>query len=205
MIESYENILQIAVLIICALIALYRAVAGKSRAWTLAFFFYGSWVFGDIYWLICLIFFGDTPKISVVSDLSWYASYIFLYMLLRPVSPPEEHAPRRLMPWLGPVFAAAMAVFFMLRGEILSNLIYGSLMGLLLFSAITRLLDAERYQGQRFLAAMVLVFCLLEYGLWLASCFWTAESLFNPYYWFDILLTVSFLFFIPAVKRAVAE
>ena len=93
----------------------------------------------------------------------------------------------------------------MLRGEILSNLIYAALMGLLLFSAITRLLDAERYRSQRFLSAMVMIFCLLEYCLWVASCFWTSESLFNVYYWFDLLLTISFLFFIPAVKRAVAE
>ena len=83
MIERIENALQIAVLLACVSVSLYRAAAGRSRMWTLLFFFYGSWVLGDIYWLACLIFFDQTPQISVVSDLSWYASYIFLYMLLR--------------------------------------------------------------------------------------------------------------------------
>ena len=74
MIESLENTLQIAVLLLCAALALLWAVRGRSRAWMLAFFFFGSFLLGDIYWLAVLLFFDQTPQISVVSDLSWYAS-----------------------------------------------------------------------------------------------------------------------------------
>ena len=73
-------------------------------------------------------------------------------------------------------------------------------MGLLLYSAIRRL--AER--RNRFLPALILILCLLEYALWTASCFWNDELLLHPYYWFDFLLTVSFPFFLPAVRKAVA-
>ena len=204
MIESLENTLQIAVLLLCAALALLQAVRGRSRAWMLAFFFFGSFLLGDIYWLAVLLFFDQTPQISVVSDLSWYASYLFLYLLLRQLDPPEERGKAGLLAWAGPAFAAGMAVFFMLRGEILSNLIYASLMGLLLFASLRRLADRGETAGSEFLPLLVLIFCMLEYALWTASCFWAGDTLQNPYYWFDFLLTLSFPCFIPAVRRAVA-
>lgn len=203
MIERYENILQIAVLILCVIAAVYRAVKYRSRSWTLLAFFYGSWVLGDIYWLTCLLFYDKTPQISVVSDLSWYAAYVFLYLLLRRTSPPEKLSGKRLIAWLGPVFTIGMAVFYMLRGEILSNLIYAGLMGLLLFAAICRITDAGRNRPNLFLPYMILVICLLEYALWTSSCFWNEDILLHPYYLFDLLLTVSFPFFLLATKKAV--
>ena len=144
MIESIENALQIIVLLICSGIALYRAIANHSQTWVLAFLFFGSWLLGDIYWLVCLLFYGQTPQISIVSDLSWYGSYIFLYLLLYHSSAPDKDSRKHRLPWLGPVFAAGMAVFFITQGELLSNLIYASLMGLLLFSAVRRMTATRR-------------------------------------------------------------
>ncbi len=204
MIERFDNAIQIAVLSICVIVAIYRAVRYRSRSWMLLFFFYGCCLLGDIYWLVCFLFYGQTPQISVVADLSWYAAYIFLYLLLRHTSPPEKIPGTKLVAWLGPVFALGMAAFFMLRGEIISNLIYAGLIGLLLFAAIRRLSDKREPGHSSFLPAMILVFCLLEYSLWTASCFWDETVPLHPYYVFDLLLTVSFLFFIPAAKKAVA-
>ncbi len=204
MIERFDNVFQIAVLVICAVFAVYKAVKYRSRSWTLLSFFYGSCLLGDVYWLVCLLFFDETPQISVVSDLSWYAAYIFLYLLLRHTSPPEEIRGTKLISWFGPVFAIGMAVFFMFWGEIINNIIYAALFGLLLFAAIRRLADKSRPGRNAFLPAMILIFCLLEYSLWTASCFWDDTVPLHPYYIFDILLTISFLFFIPATKKAVA-
>lgn len=204
MIESLENTLQILVLLLCALLALLRAAGTRSRAWMLLFFSFASWVLGDIYWLAVLLFFDQTPQISVVSDLSWYASYLFLYLLLRQLDPPERLNKAGFLPWLGPAFAAGMAVFFMQWGEPLSNLIYAALMGLLLFAALRRLTERRGAGCRKALPLLILIFCLLEYALWTASCFWSGETFANPYYWFDFLLTLSFPFFLPAVKKAVA-
>ncbi len=203
MIEQIENGMQIAVLALCAGLALIRAIRKRNKAWTLLALFFGSWFLGDVYWSVCLFFYGQTPQISVVSDLSWYAAYIFLYMLLREAAPPASRREKRFLPWLGVVFAFGLAVFYITRGEILSNLIYAALMGLLLFSAIRRLLDGRRYAAFRFLCVLILFFCLLEQALWLSSCFWAGETLANPYYWFDFLLTSGFALFIPAVRKGV--
>ncbi len=202
MIESYENLAQTLVLTLCVCIALYRAVRQKDKAWTLLAFFYGSWLSGNCYWLLCLIFYGR-PQVSAVSDLSWCASYLFLYLLIRQVSP-EAYGIKRLVPWLGPVFTAAMAVYFMQWGKWISNLVYAVLMGVLLHAVISRLLEWKRCRV-RILCATVLAFCLLEYALWISSCIWDGDTLANPYYWCDILLTALFPFFLYAAKKAVTE
>ena len=206
MIESIENALQVGVLLVCVSVSFCKATAKRSRVWTLLSFFYVSEALADIYWLICLIFYDHTPRIPVVSDLSWYASYIFLYMLLRLVAPPEGAREKRFLPWLGPLFAIGMAVFFMQWGQITSNLIYASLMGLLLFAVIRRFLDRKKYIAQQPLCIVILAFCLLEYGMWISSCFFWGSGLDNPYYWFDFLMTTCFVFFLPATsKKGVAE
>jgi hypothetical protein len=125
-------------------------------------------------------------------------------MLLREAAPPVTRREKRVLPWLGPALALGMAAFFMRWGEVASNLIYAGLLGLLLFASIRRLMDGRQVPHARFLYAAILCACLMEYALWTASCFWTGETLRNPYYWFDLLLTASFVSFLPAVRRAVA-
>ncbi len=203
MIELYENIIQITVLIICVIVALSRSLAARSRTLAMLSFVYGSWVLGDLYWLACLLFFDKTPEISVVSDLSWYASYIFLFLLLRYIIPPEELSGTKAVAWLGPLFTAGMAFFFMTFGDILNNLIYAALMGFLFYASLRRLADTGVSRPKLILPLLILIFCLLEYGLWTASCFGSNDAVNYPYYIFDLLLTVSFPFFLPAVKKAV--
>ena len=203
MIERIENGLQLAVLAVCIVSAFWRVVHYRSRTWILLTLFFGSWALGDLYWTVCLLYYGKTPQISVVSDLSWYASYVFLYLLLRRNAPPQGAVSKRLLPWLGVVVPVGMAGFFMQWGAIASNLIYALLMVLLLYSALRRIAERSSYPGQLPLCLTITVFCLLEYGLWTASCFFEGDTLMNPYYWFDLLLTASFPFFLPATKKAV--
>lgn len=203
MIETAENILQIMVLIFCTGTSVFRAIVGQSRIWALATFFFGSYMLGDVYWLVCLLFYDKTPDIPVVSDLSWYAAFIFLYLLLIQAAPPKDGVKRHLIQWAGPAFAVVMATFFMQWGAVLSNLIYAVLMGALFSASINRLMEKDRYRDQVFLSVMVLTICLSEYGLWLTSCFFSGNTLANPYYWFDLLLTVSCQVSLLAVRKAV--
>lgn len=205
MTETIEYSVQIAVLLLCTAITFSRALWKRSREWMLLLFFYGSWTLDDLFWVLCQIFFGHSPILGVVSDLSWYAALIFLYLLICQAAPPQTPREKRLLPWLGPVFTLAMAGFYMQWGDVVNNLIYAVLLGLLLFTAIRRLLDRALYADQTLLSAVTLTLCLLEYALWTASCFWKENSLGNPYYWFDFLLTLCFPLFLTATRKAVRE
>ena len=199
-----ENLIQSAVLIACSLVSISKAIKYKSRTWSLLSFFYGCWLIDDVYWMLYALFFdGETPTLSILSDLNWYAAYIFLYFLIRQVAPPYTRRETRVIPWLAFVFTFSMAAFYMQWGAVISNLIYANLIGLLLFSVIRRLMDLEDHGDILLLCAVSLFFVAFEYGLWTASCFWREDSLFNPYYWFDALMTLSFPFFIAATARAV--
>ena len=207
MIESIENAIQLAVLICCSAVALYRAIRGRNKAWLLLAFFYGSYALGDIYWQTWLILFGQAPGVPIVSDLSWYAAALFLFLLTREAAFPEGGGlSGRLLPWVGPAFTAAMAVFYMRWGKIVSNVIYAALMGLLLYEAIDGLMSLKGggHAGRRGLCAALLAYCLMVYAAWTASCFWFDDGLLNPYLWFDFMQTVCFILFLPATKRAVA-
>ena len=49
----------------------------------------------------------------------------------------------------------------------------------------------------------VLAFAALEYALWTSSCFWVSDTLTNPYFWFDFLLSLVLLLLLPALRKAV--
>lgn len=140
----------------------------------------------------------------MVSDLSWYAAFLFLYLLVRQVTPDGEDGSNIPIAWLGPAFTLGMALFYMRWGKVVSNLLYAAAMGLLLFAAL-RCIWQEHHGGRsRFLCTLIIALCLLEHGLWTSSCFWEGDALFNPYYWFDFMVTVCLPIFIPATKKAVA-
>ena len=49
----------------------------------------------------------------------------------------------------------------------------------------------------------VLCFAFAEYLLWTAGCFWPDHSLTSPVFWCDMLLTLTILGLLPAVRKAV--
>lgn len=51
------------------------------------------------------------------------------------------------------------------------------------------------YRGLWYIAA--------EYTLWTTGCFFSSNSIGNPYFWMDILLTGSLLGLFPATRKAV--
>ncbi|MEE3466810.1 MAG: hypothetical protein VZQ83_00060 [Eubacterium sp.] len=213
MIESIENIVQCVVLFSCLAIALYRGF-GKDRTggWTCLTFFFGSRLLGDIYWQMCLFYYGETPEIALISDLSWYASILFLYLLIRMEisgrtasrdgdTPSDRALWRRAIPVLGPIFTFAMAVFYMQWGAYVSNVIYAALMGLVLYTSLRGLL--EKNHTNRWICMMACFFCLMEYGAWTASCFSDIDFFQYAYYGCDTLITISCPFYIPIISKEV--
>jgi len=49
----------------------------------------------------------------------------------------------------------------------------------------------------------VLCYVAAEYALWTSGCFWSGDSIFSPYCWFDLLLTGCLFGLLPAMGKAV--
>lgn len=207
MIESVENALQLLVTGICAVISAYKAVAFRSRTWALLLLFSGAFFLGDLYWLLFMLFYGETPYYSYIPDLSWYTSYLFLFLLLHHAGVNTKKKWSSPALWTVPVFTGGMCAFYMQYGRYLSNLTCAALMTLVMMEAIA-MIQSQRNMPEgkrrcRFLCMAALFFCAMEYGVWTASCFFEGDTFANPYIWFDGLLSLSIVLFIPAVRKAV--
>ena len=213
MIEILDNGIQLLVTGLCMLLVLRRCLRTGQRPWILLALFYGCFFLADLYWFLFLVYIGDTPGFSYVSDMTYYASFLFLILLVRSLF--EEAGPRIRTPLAvtGPLFAAGMAVFFMRWGDYLSNLLCGLFMGFLSYYTIRELIllsasankgDAGARALRRFLFHILLIF-VTEYVLWTLSCFWMGDGLENPYFWVDALLTAEYGLLVPALGKAVRD
>ena len=110
-------------------------------------------------------------------------------------------------PWLAPAFGVPLLAFYCTFGDILSNLIWCGMMIWFSYCAIRGLAYAETRTGaarnMRYFHIGVLCFAFAEYLLWTAGCFWPDTSPASPVFWCDMLLTLTILGLLPAVRKAV--
>ena len=208
LISTIDNTLQLAVMVGCGIYSAVLFLRRREQVWFLLTCFYGAFALGLIYWILFLVFQLDTPKLSIVSDLSWLASVLFLLVLQTTICLPEERAYRPLWAWVIPVFCTVMCLYFFQWGDYFLNIMWEMLLGLCGYRALRGLLFARRQRSavacnHSYFHLAVLAFVLLENGLWFASCDWKGETLLNPYFWFDFLLSATFFTFLPALKKAV--
>ena len=208
MIEMAENLIQLLVLIFCFGMTCYQFTRRSSRAWLLLSLYYLTMLMGQLYWVLMLVLLHRSAMLDYVSESTWFAAYLFLFLLARHLLPEGAVPTRSAALWIGPVFAACMAIFYMQWGKIMSNICTAVAMGLILQNVtrgliLTRGSSARQYPAKRCFLA-VLGICIAEYALWTASCFWSGETFANPYYWMDLLLTFCMLFLFIAVKEAEA-
>ena len=204
MIEIIENAIQLITTGICTVIAVRKGILQRSRAWIVLALASGVFFLGDLYWELFLVLYGHTPGYSYIPYLSWYASYLFLLLLLVELKGTQKSGKKRKILWIIPVFSAGMCVFYMQYGDWIGNIITAGFMSLLMWHALDMLLLLK---GSRKAAifAVVFLFCIVEYAAWTASCFGDYNTLAHPYLWLDTLLSVVFLLFPAALGKAVGR
>ena len=205
MIEIVENAIQLGTTGLCTVLALFHAARSGKRAWLLLALASGVYFLGDLYWLLFLVFYGMTPRDTYIPYLSWYAFYVFLLLLLLEVRGLRPAVPHSRALWLIPLFTAGMAAFYLQWGDWVGNITAAVLMSLLLWHTADCLLlwRGNAAADKRHFALALLAFCAAEYAAWTSSCFWMGDTLGNPYFWFDTLLSFCFLLFPPALRKAV--
>ena len=207
MIEQIDNFLQIILAGACTAYSAYRAVASGRREWILLGLFSGAFFFGDLYYTLNLILYEETYADSNIPYLCWYTSFYFMILLILYIKGDKSDKKTPAIMSLIPVFTAGMCAFFILKGDVLSNLISFVLMTLLLWNAadglqMLRSCTIEQQPVKR-IYLVTFLFCFAEYALWTSSCFWMGDTIFNPYFWFDTLISVCFVLYILAFRKAV--
>lgn len=202
-----DNAIQLLITGLCAGIAAYKGLKSGRREWVFLSLFLGIYFMGDLYWQLYLVFYHQTPVYSSIPYAAWYASYIFLLFLLAEL---EGGSIRDYIRKFWPVFifTVGMCVFFMRFGDYISNILCTLLMSLLLCRSFGGFLEkgTDRFaKTGKAICLLVFIFCMLEYGMWMSSCFWTGDTIRNPYFWFDFLLSLDMLLLTFATGKAVTN
>ena len=212
MISGIENSIQLVVTGGCAIIALSHALKVRMREWFLLVLFYFTFFLGDLYWQLYIVFYDGASPTFYISEFGWYTSYLFLLILLIYINTESNKRWRYQFDplfMLIPAFTIGMCVFYMQWGDFLSNAVTAILMMGLIWHAFYGLKvlrgRPKQEKGRRMIFLVTLLFCATEYALWTSSCFWMGETVFNIYYWFDVLLSFSFALFLPALRKAVGQ
>jgi len=205
MLELWDYLAQFAVAAFGFCAALRRYFRGRRQPWFLLTCFYGTFALGTLYWTLHLLLRQETPQIFYVSDLAWIASFVFLLALTLTLPAAEERSFRTKLCWLVPVIGLPQFALYVTYGDVLSNVFMCGMTMLLAWCAVRGLVWAKRSGGARLCRfhGAVLAFAALEYALWTSSCFWVSDTLTNPYFWFDFLLSLVLLLFLSAVRKAV--
>ena len=157
---------------------------------------------GLLYWTLYLVLYETTPGTFYVSEIVWISSCIFLYLLQYTLAGPAERAHRCGAMWLAPALGAAMfALYCVFAPNIPADLLRCCVMSALAWNAIRGLAFGAR---RRFHAA-VLAFVCAEYALWASSITWLVDTLANPYFWIDFVLTGILIALLPAAERGRAR
>lgn len=209
MIEVIDNAVQLAVTLSCGIYAAVLSIRRKNEAWFLLTCFYAVTTLGLTYWVLFLVLRSESPTVFYVSDLCWIASVLFLILLQTALRLPGERDYRPLWVWVGPAFCAVMCLYFFRWGEYFINILWAILLGTCGYFSLRGLLFARRQTGaarvRQYFHIAVLGYILLEYSLWVSSCGWCGDTLENPYFWFDFLLTAGYSALIPALQKAVEK
>ncbi|MEG1577819.1 MAG: histidine kinase [Oscillospiraceae bacterium] len=206
MIEIADNAVQFVVTTSCALWAGGLAVRQKSQRYAILCCFYGTFALGLLYWLSFLALKDYTPRFFYVSDLSWVASFLFLLLLNLSVVRKEE---KKFCP-IAMVVAVVLTLLtgiLLTYGDVLVTLIWCGFLIASAYLSTRGLLYARKQSGDgrklQYLHGAILFIAFAEFCLWLLSCYFRENTLENPYFWCDYLLTAGLFALMPAAKKAV--
>ena len=206
LIETIDNAFQLLSLGILAVMTVYRAVTTRNRIWILLYMFYIVIALGNLYWFLYMMLYEETPFYSFIPDFCWIAAIMALLLLLLYIREGEWKYRQLTAIWPAAVFTFVMSAFYMRYGKYLTNVLYAVFMAMLIMVTIVGFKNTEKGSGKRRLYLSSLLFCLVEYSLWTASCFdWSGPVFLDPYYFLDVLLTVSYILFYPAARKAVED
>ncbi len=207
MIETFDNLSQLLTVLLCGVLSGVAYLRTRRQPWFLLTCFYGCFMLAILYWLLYTTLFPGSMPVFYVSDIGWISCYLFLHLLQCSLSSQGERNFRCRAQWLAPGIEILLTVYFIRIGDVLYNLIVGVLLTALCWCSIRGLIyygrEGKSGRGMQVFHLMILCMLAAENLLWLSSYPWAGNTLANPYFWFDFLLTATLLGLYPAMRKAV--
>lgn len=198
--ELFDNFLQVAVLGISALAALFFTIRTRDRRCLILSLAYASFSMGTLFYVLYLVIIGTVPQVFYVAEISWLASYLF-YLSLQIFRSEYLHVRFSWPASLGALVIMAAIVLDHIFGPSyfvsgLFALTAGSLVYLSIFRLQSRLPHPD-------IDTVLIVSTVLQVLLYIVSDYIHDYTQFSLYFATDFLLTASFVLLLPVTLREV--
>ena len=205
MIEFVDYLVQFVMTAVCCVWAGMSFARSRKQPVFLLACFYGTFAMATLYWTLHMLLLKQTPQIFYVSDLGWVASFLFLLAVQFSLADAGERRDKTRLVWLVPFICVPQFLLYITHGDVLFNVLMCGTTFLAAWFSVKGLVYSRKEQQKKRMRfhITVLVFVALEYSLWTWSCFWVSDTLWNPYFWCDFLLSAVLAAFLPAVRKAV--
>lgn len=199
--ELIDNLFQVVVLILAALLASFLTVRYRERRFLILAMAYSCFAMGTLYWVLHIAITGDIPRVFYVAEISWVASYFF-YFSIRILRQGEEHQEFRfaVLPALAMAVVCGIVLYLHFVG-VLSG-IFAVATGGIVYLSLLRLKQKAPHPE---MDVCFLLCILLQLGVYLSSYFMADFTRFNLYFALDMALSCSFVALLPLTMQGVKE
>ncbi|MBO4905070.1 MAG: hypothetical protein J5367_07580, partial [Lachnospiraceae bacterium] len=203
--DDIENLISLFFTIIGLLMCLFKYITNSKRRYLFLIAFFSLRFLSDYYWSVYQLVVGDTPNIkNYVSNLGWDIGYaVLLFIVIRYQKSAGKRFFHPLMLW--PVLTNIPQLILYLPYDALwINLWEVSVTTLIMIFCMKDIIWCykNRKSGTYtpHLAVLVLITHISEYGMWTTSCFDWGSELKSPYFYLNIISSISVIFYAWAME-----
>ncbi len=198
--DSFESIFSLLCTIVGTLFCVFRYIENPKRVYKFLIVFFLSNFLSEYYWTNYILVMHRYPDVSMfMAYLGWNIGYLFLFLsvfALRIKGSNRYFHPLMLLPVL---FAIPQFLLYIQYGGILNNIWE---VGITTSTMVLCLQQLIYYHKRRsndrvfpHLSLLVLLYLILEFGSWTATCFSWPSELMSPYFYFSLIDAVICTFF----------
>lgn len=203
-VELFSNITQTIVSIIATFFLIGYTYKTKKIECALFAGFLSGFALGILYWVTYQFLNAETPQIFYVADLAWLASNLFLVCLQIHITKEEAWGYRHFTMYIAALIGIILIIYFCQWGDILANILSVGTLTICSYYALRNLMYNKKHKiisKYKAIHIFCIVYVITEYSLWISSCFWISDTMTNPYFWFDFLLTLLVGASVPIIRK----
>ncbi len=205
-VESLENILSLFCTIIALLYCIFKYIETPKRGYRYLIAFFLANFLSEYYWTTYEFVMRSSPDVSgFAAYLGWNVGYLVLLLavfFLRHKGAKRLFHPVILLPVLANI---PQFLIYIRYGGILNNLWEVGLTTLTMIFCLQEIVYCLKNRADRkafpLFSVLVLVYLIVKYGMWTASCFDWSSELRNPYFYCSVLDALLCVFFGLGAKK----
>lgn len=204
--ENLENIISLLCNIVGLLYCAFRFIESPKRGYRLIIIFFLANILSEYYWTVYELIMGSYPNVSeFAAYLGWNVAFFVLLVsvfLFRNKNSRRYFHPVMLIPVL---LNVPQFILYISYGGILNNIWQVGTTTVTMVLCLQEIMyyfkHRSEYRSFPLISMFVLVFLMLQYGMWSASCFDWPSELLNPYFYCTVFGSVLTLFFGYGIKK----